>query len=85
MKHIQWGHQTNQKEDNFKCISCAQVFILKPSLIKHRLDAHGKSKIKCRYKADNTCRNGENDGEKCLYDHSDQVSNDLMCNSCDEG
>ena len=44
--------------------------------------------MKCRYKADNTCRNGANNGEKCLYDHSDgthkDTSEDFVCNICDQ-
>ena len=43
--------------------------------------------MKCRYKADNTCRDGANNGEKCLYDHSDEVQKvtpeDFKCNICE--
>ena len=42
-KHMDLAHQIPLKEDKFKCISCAQIFVTKPSLIRHRLDAHGKS------------------------------------------
>ena len=34
--------------------------------------------------ADKTCRNGENNGEKCLYDHSGHEYDGIMCNNCDE-
>ena len=90
--HFEVAHnmkgKTNNQKVNFKCVSCAQEFSVKSSLISHRLNAHGKSKVKCIYKADNTCRNGANNGEKCLYDHSDgtqsNTSTNFKCNVCEE-
>ena len=91
-KHINIAHNisqgTHEKDIKIYCISCAQGFQFKSSLIKHRLDAHGKSKVKCCFKADKTCRNGANNGENCLYDHSDDIledqTNKSKCNICDE-
>ena len=84
LTHKPSGRET-EPQPNFKCVTCAQGFSIKSSLLKHRLNAHGKSKIKCRYKADNTCINGANNGEKCLYDHTDgksQNNESLTCNVC---
>ena len=55
--------------------------------MRHRRSAHGKSEIKCRYKAENKCKFVENNGEECLYDHLDTIQatpthNDLKCNTC---
>ena len=91
-KHTDLAHNQFQgledKNISFYCVSCGQGFQEKSSLVKHRLDAHGKSKTKCRFKADKTCRNGANNGEQCLYDHSDNVQQEnttgLECNICKE-
>ena len=44
--------------------------------------------MKCRNRANNSCKWGENNGEKCLYDHTDTVPNNkgnhMECNTCDE-
>ena len=81
------AHNTGEI-DNFSCISCAQQFGTKPSLIRHRLNAHGKSKIKCRNKANGNCKWGAIDEGDCLYDHRDSDQPDktskLQCNSCEE-
>ena len=90
-KHVKLAHmplgQESEQQFNFKCVTCAQGFSIKSSLLKHRLDAHGKSKVKCRYSLDNTCKNGANNGEKCLYDHTDGIhkkNENLTCNICGE-
>ena len=92
--HMSLSHQFVNKS-RFTCVSCAQGFEIKGSLIRHRRSAHGKSKMKCRYYAENRCMFKENNGEECLYDHSDTIqvgtsngsvqSNDrINCNSCEE-
>ena len=86
-RHLKEVHGTGESE-NFSCISCAQQFGAKSSLIRHRLNALGKSKIKCRNRANGKCKWGAIDEEDCLYDHkeSDHQKNvsQLECNSCDE-
>ena len=73
---------------NFKCVSCSYGFKAKSSLIRHRISSHGKSKIKCRNKANKSCKWGDNDGEDCLYDHTEspqeKISEEIKCNSCSE-
>ena len=85
--HLKLAHSPGE-EVNFKCVSCAQGFKAKSSLIRHRINAHGKSKVKCRNKADKSCKWGDNNGEDCLYDHSDSetpnLTKKLECNSCEE-
>ena len=87
-KHMDIAHgYVNDTNIKYKCVSCAQGFAAKSSLINHRRDAHGKSKIKCIFKEGNQCRNGANNGEKCLYDHSDSGprpgDDKYDCNVCD--
>ena len=56
----------------FKCVSCAQCFPKKDSLMNHRRDTHGKSKTKCRYNIPpSVCKKGE---QECAYDHTPVVN-----------
>ena len=91
-KHMELAHKTSMTQLEFKCKDFAQEFQRMWSLRNHQRDTHGKSKIKCRYKADNTCRFEANDGEECWYDHTDtvqKVSNSSIkdgykCKTCEE-
>ena len=91
-KHMKLAHNTHKPMVEFKCHSCAQEFWGMWNLRNHRQDAHGKSKVKCRYKADNSCKYGANDGEQCWYDHSEGTSiqnrkektDKNKCKACEE-
>ena len=91
-KHMKLAHNTHKRMVEFKCHSCAQEFLGMWNLRNHRRDAHGKSKVQCRYKADNTCKYSANDGEQCWYDHSEGISkqnsrektDETKCKTCED-
>ena len=69
---------------DFKCVSCAQQFTRKDSLMNHRRDTHGKSKTKCRYNTPPLiCKKGE---QECAFDHTPDQENvsQFKCSVCSE-
>ena len=63
------------------------MFRTRSNLYTHRLETHGKSKQKCRYHIDNSCKFEENNGEKCLFDHTNEVhknTEEFECNTFKE-
>ena len=90
-KHMELAHRKTKSNLEYKCKDCAHEYSAIWSLMTHRRDTHGKSKKKCRNKADNSCKYGPNNGEKCWYDHTDSdpsqtksnESNDHKCKTCE--
>ena len=87
-KHMETAHKCSTSDIpadmQFKCVSCAQHFARKDSLMTHRRDTHGKSKTKCRYNIPPLiCKKGEKD---CAYDHTSiqETSNAFKCTVCNE-
>ena len=84
-----WNKQKKSgKNTPFKCVGCAQLFEVKAILLRHRITAHGKSKLKCRNRANKSFKWGENYREKYLYEHTDNVpnirTNQMECNNYEE-
>ena len=68
---------------NFKYVSCAHNFETFYSLMNHRRDTHGKSKVKCQYnKPPSTCKHGP---IHYWHDHSPVTKEDInefTCKTC---